>query len=133
MGKSASIGGGLSTFGGRPCRTAEHGPRVLARTASVWTPTGAVCWVQTADTRTHTGRDDAPEGAVVRVREGGEVLDRVEHDRAIFAAMLGGQDGATLFLLAAEWRGVEHVDEAVAGRTGQVLLTKAPSRGAGWP
>jgi len=44
-----------------------------------------------------------------------------------------GQDGATLFLLAAEWRGVEHVDEAVAARTGQVLLTKAPSPGAGWP
>ena len=105
----------------------------MARTASVWTPRGAVCWVQTADTRTHTGRDDAPEGAVVRVREGGEVLDRVEHDRAIFAAMLGGQDGATLFLLAAEWRGVEHVDEAVAARTGQVLLTKAPAPGAGWP
>ena len=61
------------------------------------------------------------------------MLDRVEHDRAIFAAMLGGQDGATLFQLAAEWRGVEHVDEAVAARTGQVLLTKAPSPGAGWP
>ncbi|HEX4623481.1 MAG TPA: hypothetical protein VH231_03435 [Solirubrobacteraceae bacterium] len=84
-------------------------------------------------TRAHTRRDDAPEGALVRVRQGGEVLDRVEHDRAIFAATLGGQDGATLFLLAAEWRDIEHVDEAVAARTGQVLPTKAPSPGAGWP
>jgi sugar lactone lactonase YvrE len=93
---------------------------------------GAV-WVQTADTRTHTGRDDAPEGAVVRVREGGEVRERIEHDRAIFAAMLGGPDRKTLFLLAAEWRGIEQVNEAVAARTGQVLVSQAPVPGAGWP
>jgi hypothetical protein len=42
-------------------------------------------------------------------------------------------DPLTLFLLAAEWRGIEHVDEAVAARTGQVLITKAPAPGAGWP
>jgi sugar lactone lactonase YvrE len=93
---------------------------------------GAV-WVQTADTRTHTGRDDAPEGAVVRVREGGEVRERIEHDRAIFAAMLGGPDRKTLFLLAAEWRGIEQVNEVVAARTGQVLVSQAPVPGAGWP
>ncbi len=93
---------------------------------------GAV-WVQTADTFSHSGQDDAPQGAVVRIREGGEVLARIEHDRAIFAVMLGGSDRATLFLLAAEWRGIEHVDEAVASRTGQVLITRAPAPGAGWP
>ena len=65
---------------------------------------GAI-WVQTGDTRTHTGRDDSPEGAVVRIREGGEVLQRIEHDRPILAVTLGGPDGTTLFLLAAEWRG----------------------------
>jgi hypothetical protein len=43
----------------------------------------------------------------VRIREGGEVLQRIEHDRAIFATMLGGPDRTTLFLLAAEWRGIE--------------------------
>jgi sugar lactone lactonase YvrE len=93
---------------------------------------GAV-WAQTADTFAHIGRDDAPHGAVVRLLEGGEVLDRIEHDRAIFAAMLGGPDRTTLFLLAAEWRGIEGVDEAVAARTGQVLITMAPAPGAGWP
>src|SRR6266700_134744 len=36
---------------------------------------GAI-WVQTADVRAHSGRDDAPEGAVARIREGGEVLQR---------------------------------------------------------
>ncbi len=93
---------------------------------------GAV-WVQTADTGTHTGLDGGPEGAVVRIREGGEILDRIEHDRAIFAAMLGGRDGKTLFLLAAEWRGIEHLDEALAARTGQILVTEAAASGAGWP
>jgi sugar lactone lactonase YvrE len=93
---------------------------------------GAI-WVQTAATRAHTGRDDPPEGAVVRIREGGEVLQRIEHDRAIFAVMLGGPDRTTLFLLAAEWRGIEHVDEVVAARTGQVLITTAPAPGTGWP
>ncbi|MFL5665269.1 MAG: SMP-30/gluconolactonase/LRE family protein [Ktedonobacteraceae bacterium] len=93
---------------------------------------GAI-WVQTAATFTHPKREDTPAGAVVRVREGGEVLQRIEHDRAIFATMLGGPDRTTLFLLAAEWRGIEQVNEAVAARTGQVLITKAPAPGAGWP
>jgi sugar lactone lactonase YvrE len=79
------------------------------------------------------GAGDAPEGAVVRVREGGEVLQRIEHDRAIFAAMLGGPDRKTLFLLAAQWRGVEQVNEAVAARTGQVLVSQISVSGAGWP
>ena len=93
---------------------------------------GAV-WVQTADVRLASGRDDAPRGAVARIREGGAVLQRIEHDREIFAAMLGGPDRQTLFLLAAEWRGIEQVNEAVAARTGQVLMTTAPAPGAGWP
>jgi sugar lactone lactonase YvrE len=84
---------------------------------------GAV-WAQTPD---------SPRAAIVRIREGGEVLERIEHDRAIFASMLGGPDRTTLFLLAAEWRGIEHVEEAIAARTGQVLITKAPAPGAGWP
>jgi sugar lactone lactonase YvrE len=93
---------------------------------------GAV-WVQTAATFRPPRREGTPAGAVVRIRGGGEVLQRIEHDRAIFATMLGGPDRATLFLLAAEWRGIEHVDEAVAARTGQVLTVQAPAPGAGWP
>jgi sugar lactone lactonase YvrE len=71
--------------------------------------------------------------ACVRVREGGQVLERVELDRSPFACMLGGPDGRTLFILAAEWRGFEKVDEALADRTGQVLIADAPSPRAGWP
>jgi len=71
--------------------------------------------------------------ACVRVREGGEVLDTIELDRSPFACMLGGPDGQTLFILAAEWRGIEQVDEALAARTGQVLTARAPVPRAGWP
>jgi len=83
----------------------------------------AAVWVQTTD---------SPEGAIVRTWEGGEVLEQIDHDRTIFAAMLGGPDRTTLFLLAADWRGTEHVDEAIAPRTGQVLITKAPAPAALW-
>jgi sugar lactone lactonase YvrE len=47
--------------------------------------------------------------------------------------MLGGPDRQTLFMLAAEWRGVDRVDDVIARRTGQVLVADAPSPGVGWP
>jgi sugar lactone lactonase YvrE len=71
--------------------------------------------------------------ACVRVREGGQVLETIALDRSPFACMLGGPDGRTLFILAAEWRGIEKVDEALAARTGQVLTVRAPAPRAGWP
>jgi hypothetical protein len=40
--------------------------------------------------------------------------------------MLGGPEHTTVFLLAAGWRGIKHVNEAVAARTGQVLVMQAP-------
>jgi sugar lactone lactonase YvrE len=45
---------------------------------------------------------DAVGGRAVRVREGGEVVDEVRADGlGVFACMLGGDDGRTLFLCAA--------------------------------
>jgi sugar lactone lactonase YvrE len=76
---------------------------------------------------------DVPNRHCVRVREGGEVLQTIDLDRSPFACMLGGPDGRTLFMLAAEWRGFEKVDEALAARTGQVLTVRAPVARAGWP
>ena len=74
---------------------------------------------------------DVPNKRCVRVREGGEVLQIVTVDRGCFACMLGGADRRTLFIVAAEWRGFEHmVSDA---RTGQVLSIEAPAPGAGWP
>ncbi len=68
-----------------------------------------------------------------RIREGGEVLERVELDRPCFAAMLGGPDRRTLFMLTAEWHGTEAMDDVIAARTGQVLVADAPAAGVGWP
>lgn len=44
---------------------------------------------------------DATHGRVIRVREGGEVLDEVSPGTGVFACLLGGSDGRTLFLCCA--------------------------------
>jgi sugar lactone lactonase YvrE len=74
---------------------------------------------------------DVPNKRCVRVREGGEVLETVELDRGCFACMLGGEDGRTLFMLAAEWAGVESISGGA--RSGQVLTARAPAPAAGRP
>jgi sugar lactone lactonase YvrE len=76
---------------------------------------------------------DVPNQRCVRVAPGGNVLDTVVADRGCFACMLGGPDGRTLAILAAEWRGIEKVGETLAARTGQVLAVRAPASRAGWP
>jgi sugar lactone lactonase YvrE len=73
---------------------------------------------------------DVPNARCVRVREGGEVLDTVQLDRGCFACMLGGADGTTLFVVAAEWRGIE---AAGSGATGVVVAVDAPAPHAGRP
>ncbi|MBL1077020.1 SMP-30/gluconolactonase/LRE family protein [Nocardia sp. 2] len=67
----------------------------------------------------------------VRVHEGGKVTEEVVLDRSPFACMLGGPDGDTLFVVAAEWRGAEGMSPDV--RTGQVLTVRAPAPHAGRP
>jgi len=67
----------------------------------------------------------------VRVREGGEVLERIELDRFCFACMLGGEDGRTLFMNVAEWNGPEGIFNEP--RTGQVLAVEAQAAHAGHP
>ena len=74
---------------------------------------------------------DVPNARCVRVREGGEVLETIQLDRGCFACMLGGLDGSTLFMMAAEWGGPAAV--AGAARTGIVLTVEAPAPHAGRP
>jgi sugar lactone lactonase YvrE len=76
---------------------------------------------------------DVGTARCVRVAEGGGVLASVQLDRGAFSCMLGGPDGRTLFMLAAEWRGFEEVESAIADRTGRIYVTEAPSPRAGWP
>jgi sugar lactone lactonase YvrE len=78
--------------------------------------------------------------AVVRVVEGGEVLQRVElrENRAPFAIMLGGPDRRTLFILTAEWRSddsiADNLQRLVNGpRTGEILTLPVAVPGAGRP
>jgi sugar lactone lactonase YvrE len=74
---------------------------------------------------------DVPNRRCVRVREGGEVLQTIDHDRGCFACMLGGPDGTTLFVVAREWHGPSSMTDGT--RTGQVLIAEAPAPGAGRP
>jgi sugar lactone lactonase YvrE len=82
-----------------------------------------------------TGRN-----SVVRVAEGGDVLQRVElgENRAPFAVMLGGADRRTLFVMTAEWRKADgittNLERLTSGpRTGQVLTLPVSVPGAGRP
>ena len=70
---------------------------------------------------------------VLRVREGGEVLERISHDAACFACMLGGADGKTLFLMTAEWRGVERMGEMFQSKTGKIETVRVQVPHAGRP
>lgn len=69
----------------------------------------------------------------MRVREGGEVLQRLELDAACFPCMLGGDDGTTLFMMMADRQGIDKMGELFKSRTGRVLTAAAPAPGVGWP
>ena len=94
---------------------------VLDAEGAVWTPS----WTETGP-------------ACLRVAEGGAVLDAVPLDRAGFACTLGGEDGRTLFMLAADWHPQEGFEDnlerlTTGPPTGQVLTARAPAPHAGRP
>ncbi|MBO0770877.1 MAG: SMP-30/gluconolactonase/LRE family protein [Actinobacteria bacterium] len=78
--------------------------------------------------------------SVVRVAEGGRILERVGlgENRAPFSLMLGGPDRRTLFILTAEWRPADdhvvNLDRLTNGpRTGQILTLPVQVPGTGRP
>jgi len=73
---------------------------------------------------------DVPNRRCVRVCEGGEVLQTIDVDRGCFACMLGGADGMTLFITAADWRGPASIGEE---RSGQLFSAPVSVPHAGWP
>jgi sugar lactone lactonase YvrE len=85
-----------------------------------------------ADARDAVWYADVPNHRCVRVAEGGTVLQTIELDRGCFACVLGGPARTTLFIAAAEWRGMNE-SEMVAPASGQVLSTDVDVPGAGWP
>jgi sugar lactone lactonase YvrE len=81
---------------------------------------GAI-WCGAGDVTAPAGTGTEPPGAAVRVREGGEILDRIDLDRPGFSYALGGPHGNTLFIVGQYWRGFDHVDALIAERTGQAV------------
>ena len=75
---------------------------------------------------------EGDSGVCQRVREGGEILDRIELDRPPYACMLGGDDGRTLFTVAQRWFGPEKMDELIAAQTGQIIAARVSVPHAGW-
>jgi sugar lactone lactonase YvrE len=74
---------------------------------------------------------DATHARVVRVREGGEIVDEVSTaPQGVFACMLGGDDGRTLFLCAAP-SFAEHERKDV--REAQLLSVRVDVPHAGLP
>jgi sugar lactone lactonase YvrE len=73
---------------------------------------------------------DVPHAHCVRVREGGEVLEKIELDRGCFSCALGGPDGRTLFIVAREWHGP---DISAGAGTGVLVATRVDVPHAGWP
>lgn len=115
IGFDVSEGGGLA--GRRVWAALEYAPDGICADAD-----GAV-WVASV-----------PGQNCVRVREGGEVLDTVSVDRGCFACMLGGDDGRTLFIAAAQWRGMEAAMTEGPGLTGRLLAApEQPAAHAGRP
>jgi len=70
---------------------------------------------------------DVPNKRCTRVREGGEVLQRVDLPAGAFACMLGGDDGKTLFIVIREWRGLQSAADPTP--SGQVLAIRVSSPG----
>ena len=85
-----------------------------------------------ADAQAAVWYADVPNKRCVRVAEGGTVLQTVDLDRGGFACMLGGPELSTLFIAAAEWRGMTE-SEMVPPGSGQVLAVEVEVPGAGWP
>jgi sugar lactone lactonase YvrE len=75
---------------------------------------------------------DVPHQRCIRVAEGGTVRQTIELDRGAFACVLGGPQGTSLFITAAEWRGMTEAEMVTPG-SGQVLVTEVDIPGAGWP
>jgi sugar lactone lactonase YvrE len=73
---------------------------------------------------------DALHARVIRVREGGEIVDEIPTGIGVFACMLGGDDGRTLFLCAAP-SFAEHERRPV--REAQLLAVRVDVPHAGLP
>ena len=103
----------------------QPAPGMIALVTPDGSATGSA-WMPKAPSGTATCRTGA---AFVSARVAR--LETIELDRGCFACMLGGSDGRTLFMMAAEWRGPANMFDG--SRTGRVLSTPAPAPVVGRP
>jgi sugar lactone lactonase YvrE len=68
--------------------------------------------------------------AVFRVRDGGEVVERLDLERRVLACALGGPDGRTLYLCSVDFVPVE---EMATARTGRIDTLRVDVPGVGLP
>jgi sugar lactone lactonase YvrE len=73
---------------------------------------------------------DALHGRVIRVRQGGDIVEEIEVGTGVFACMLGGADGRTLYLCAAPDFAEE---KRRAAREAQLLAVRVEVPHAGRP
>ena len=69
---------------------------------------------------------------VIRVKEGGEILDRIPVETNAFACMLGGDDLKTLFICTSKASGVDP-DAALREKSGKIETIKVEVPGTGKP
>lgn len=73
---------------------------------------------------------DALGGRAIRVREGGEIVDEVQAEGGVYACMLGGPNGTTLYICNAP---DFHEDARSAAREGRLLAAEVDVPHAGMP
>lgn len=66
----------------------------------------------------------------LRIKEGGEVTDRIKVKNQAYACMLGGSDGKTLFILTSAH---SHPDKCAAEATAAIETARVSHAGAGLP
>jgi len=82
------------------------------------------------DENGHVWVANALGAEVLRVAQGGDILQRVVTSQSCFACMLGGRDGKTLFAVTAA--GAD-AGEARAVATGKIETVRVAAARAGWP
>ena len=111
-----------AAFGNRP--TATSVDEALGQSAVV--PDG-IC----LDAEGHVWVADAAHGRLVRVAEGGRIVEELKtNGLGAFACMLGGHDGRTLFACAAP---TFHEAQASTNHQAAILMTKVKVPHAGLP